>query len=450
MKLIIYIFIGLLFAASCNKVDTSAYTSSSIEFSVDSLHFDTLISGVTSHVRTVKIFNKSNEDIQFDKIQLMNGNSSPFTINLNGRVGNEFSSVQISANDSIYLFVNIAPLNNDEDDIYILNDDVSFEWKGNQKSLALQAFIQPVIELNDYQFNQDTTLITNKKYFIRGNVEVASQVRLTIPAGVKFYTYPESKLTIKGRLEIEGTKENPVVFTTYRMDQPVSGSWEGIEIITTGKSHTIRNAKIEYAKNALKIEGTPTVLENILLDGVEINNSSGIGLYLKHAFVSSQNCLITNNNLNIYIINGGNYEFKHLTTASYSSMHLLNVNPSLYITDEDDSDNVITASFTNSIIWGDKSDELFYNVKNTSSQLIFENSIYRYNNNDINFVSINSFNEDPEFVEIDISKKIYNFRLKPISPAINFGKDIGIDIDLIGTLRADNQPDLGCYEYIQE
>ena len=55
-------------------------------------------------------------------------------------------------------------------------------------------------------------------------------------------------------------------------------------------------------------------------------------------------------------------------------------------------------------------------------------------------------NIDPLFTDINNQKRVYNFRLKNGSPAIDKGKDAGINIDLDGNLRPVNQPDLGCYE----
>ena len=57
-------------------------------------------------------------------------------------------------------------------------------------------------------------------------------------------------------------------------------------------------------------------------------------------------------------------------------------------------------------------------------------------------------NEDPAFVNIDISKRIFDFHLKNTSLAINAGIVLsGIVVDLDGKPRiVATKPDLGCYE----
>ncbi|MEJ7683486.1 MAG: choice-of-anchor Q domain-containing protein [Segetibacter sp.] len=53
----------------------------------------------------------------------------------------------------------------------------------------------------------------------------------------------------------------------------------------------------------------------------------------------------------------------------------------------------------------------------------------------------------PEFDSIDAARQIFNFHLKPTSPAIDTGVPISVSIDLDGKTRGTlNLPDLGCYE----
>ena len=56
-------------------------------------------------------------------------------------------------------------------------------------------------------------------------------------------------------------------------------------------------------------------------------------------------------------------------------------------------------------------------------------------------------NQPPLFDSINTSTRFYDFHLNPASPAINFGINAGITIDLDGNSRPIGLPDLGSYEH---
>lgn len=55
-------------------------------------------------------------------------------------------------------------------------------------------------------------------------------------------------------------------------------------------------------------------------------------------------------------------------------------------------------------------------------------------------------NESPGFEIVDTQNRLYNFRLRDGSPALNMGINTTIGIDLDGRPRNVNGPDLGAYE----
>jgi hypothetical protein len=57
-------------------------------------------------------------------------------------------------------------------------------------------------------------------------------------------------------------------------------------------------------------------------------------------------------------------------------------------------------------------------------------------------------NRNPQFQTVDVSRRIFNFRLSDSSPAVNRGTTItGLNIDLDGRQRVFGQrPDLGAFE----
>jgi len=93
--------------------------------------------------------------------------------------------------------------------------------------------------------------------------------------------------------------------------------------------------------------------------------------------------------------------------------------------------------FTNSILWGDFTDEI---TTVGNPYLNVQSSILKSSNYTI---GTNVLNTDPLFK----NNSSFDFTLLSNSPAINLGSPTnGITDDIIGTPR-DNMPDAGAYEY---
>ncbi|WP_126969682.1 choice-of-anchor Q domain-containing protein [Gynurincola endophyticus] len=448
MKITSYLIIIVFVALACNKTDLTSGLSGGVKFSVDSLKFDTLLAGLPSSVHTVKVFNTSNEDVVFDKVELGGGTLSNFSINLHGRSGSSFSNIQLPAKDSIYLFVTVTPANTSADHLFLIRDSITFSHKNLTQKLQLEAYAEPVTVYKNVTIQNDLTLEAGKSYFIQGIFTVAENVKLNISEGVKIYVYPNSPIEIKGILNVNGNAEKPVLFTTYRKDYLTSGSWEGIRLSANNQLHTIKYTRIEYAKNAIILESTQPGNTQLTIEGSAIRFSLSAALRLKNINLSLNNSEITNNNINISMEGGGEYNLKQVTAATYSTMHTLHQVAGISINDTGASEtNPMKVDILNSIIWGDLSDELRFLKGSNHSIVNIRYSIYKMTlqKDDINISE--SQTTDPLFAEIDISKKIFNFKLSSGSPAIDKGLFVSSDKDITGALRTDGKPDLGCYEF---
>ena len=83
--------------------------------------------------------------------------------------------------------------------------------------------------------------------------------------------------------------------------------------------------------------------------------------------------------------------------------------------------------------------------KDNNATVSFQNIIYKQKNV-LNPAPITSFqNVPPAFDSINAGRRLFNFRLKDNSPAVNKGTASGVTIDLDGNPR-DALPDIGCYE----
>ena len=80
------------------KKDTF-FSEGNLDFSQDTVIFDTVFTSVGSTTQRLKIYNRSNQNLRVDEIELMGGENSPFRINVDGISGIQYSNLEIEGND---------------------------------------------------------------------------------------------------------------------------------------------------------------------------------------------------------------------------------------------------------------------------------------------------------------------------------------------------------------
>ena len=99
-----------LLAISCNRDNISFdQPSQELRFNRDTVFCDTVYHQVRSETYAVKVYNNEDKDILIPRIHLEKGASSLYKINVDGKPGYDFKDVPLRKNDSLYIFVEIAP-----------------------------------------------------------------------------------------------------------------------------------------------------------------------------------------------------------------------------------------------------------------------------------------------------------------------------------------------------
>ncbi len=478
--------VAALILPSCRKEVIITDPGAKLEFSVDTLRFDTVFSELGSDTRIVKAINPHNQPIRISHIRLENHGLSVFNLNIDGIPGNEAHDIEIAANDSLYIFVEVTV--NPDDPVsaspYIIQNEILFETNGNTQQVALEAWGQNANYI-PHRWNQggfaylscdlnELTWDDPRPYVIYG-ILVIDSCTLQIPAGTRIYVHgglAELNDTIlyndgiifvlpKGKMQVNGTPDNPVVFQGDRneadfADEP--GQWGGIRFSAGSKNNSIAYAEIKNSLVGVRVDSAA----NLSLRHVQIAHTSYDGIIGIHAGITAENCLVRNTGGNsVRLLYGGSYDFKYCTFANYG-----NDNAAVHLSDalcldapfcENFYANPLYADFTNCIVYGSQSDEI--SLFNRTGQPNYLN--YTFDHCIVRVDELTHPDQYPDFfdhciscINATYSDKLFkslnddDYHLDTLSVAEQKAIPInGINIDLEANERDPVMPDIGCFEY---
>ena len=459
-----YCFLFLLYSCiffSCKKDTFITSQNAQLSTSTDSLKYDTVFTSIGSITQSFKINNLNNQKLLLNTVKLMNGTSSSFKININGSPANEVNNIEIAANDSIYVFVTTKIDPTLSNLPFIVKDSILIFFNGNKRFVQLEAYGQNANFLRNRILKGNTTWTNNLPYVILGSLQIDTTASLTIEAGCKIFSHANSPFIVDGNLIVNGTKQQPVVFTGDRLDadyKDLPYSWSGIYFRGNSYNSVLNYTTIKNAFQAVVAE-KPSVNSNpkLILHQCVIDNASDAGLLCVNSNVQVDNSLITNCGTNISLTYGGNYKLINCTVASYSNKFITHKKPVMIVSNTITAGNTINADLNavlrNCIFWGDNGivdNEVVVNKDgNNIFNVIFDHCLYK-SVVDPSRSTINNCikNQDPMFDNIDLTKNLYDFHISGSNaPGTNNGiGGTGFVLDLDGNNRSVGIIDIGCYE----
>jgi hypothetical protein len=455
----ILLILSLVIAIGCRKESFTDSRESRLDIGIDSLLFDTVFTtaGSTTHYFLIKNDNK--QKINISNVQLMGGNASAFKMNVDGSQGTQFTNIEIAGNDSMYVFVRVNVNPNASNQPFIIRDSIKVEWNGNTRFKQLEAWGQNANYIRSTILQGNITWTKDKPYVILGGMIVDTTATLTIQQGTRIHLNADAPFIVDGKLIANGTKSDSIVFRSNRLDDPYRdypGAWPGIYFRGSSINNQLTYTYIKNAYQGIVVE-QPASNANpkLTLNNCVLDNIYDIGLFAVNSSVVANNCLISNCGTNIALIYGGNYQFNHCTVVSASNSFIQHKNPALTATNFVKQNNVVytsplSAVFTNSIVWGDEgfvdNEIVVQKEGNAAANVTLNNVLFRAKVDPSNTTFNNVLrNSNPQFDSVDVVRRIYDFRLKDGSPAINKGMVTPLTTDFNGLPRV-GLPDLGCYE----
>lgn len=496
ITLLLVTITAVLLYSACRRpsLDLLEDSGFSLQFSSDTLRFDTTFTELGSATRILKVYNRADKTVQIDRIELLNGPGGQFRLNIDGLPGDEAEHLLILPHDSLYIFaeVTVDPDQPPSISPFVIQGKIRFEHSGKSQEVLLEAWGQNANYIPN-RFNQGGIALLScngtsneiswddpRPYVIYGILLIDS-CTLHLPKGTKIYVHggvalaqdPQGQSQVyndgliyvlpQGRLRIEGSPDEPVIIQGDRLEPEFEnepGQWNGIRLLSTGNTFEyaeIKNAIVGiFADSASQSDITHT----------KIYNTSGPGILAQHASINASNCLLYNNGGNsLQIGYGGSYRFDFCTFANYGA-DALAVSLSNGICYDNLCSNYdinpLFATLTNSIIAGSKQDEIelvdFSDGQNPFNwNISFDHCTVRVNKlldpeqggyeDFFNTICSNCIPTDFD-TPLFLNQSENDYHLDSLSVAIEQGFFLPDVIDdLEGNTRDSNNPDLGCYEY---
>lgn len=448
----------LLLLGACRKDSFITSADARLSITVDTLKYDTLFTSTGSVTQSFKIINENNQKLRLNEVRLMGGTSSSYRMNVDGDAGVAASNIEIEANDSIYVFVQVKVDPASGQLPFIVQDSIRIQYNGNERWVQLEAWGQNAHFLRGHEVDANETWTNDLPYVILDYLYVAPGATLTLDKGCRLYMHADAPIVVDGSLQVNGAADSVdrVYFTGDRLDAPYNrypAAWPGIFFRATSNSNVLNYAVIRNAYQAIAIEGNNTGSgAQLSLQQCIIDNAYDAGILATNAHIDAQNSLISNCGRNLVLSAGGHYQFIHCTVVSISNTYINHKDPVLWLSDNDGNGNNfnLNALFRNCIFWGEgglTENEVLTDRKGAATfSASFDHVLWKVTATPANVTSTNVINEPPQFDSIDAPRHYYDFRLKDSSPALEAGTVTPLSIDLDGKPRPVGLPDLGCYE----
>ena len=472
----------LLVGYSCKKnSQINPDSNLKLEFSSDTVLFDTVFTSLGSATHELRIYNKHSDDLKISSIRLIGGEGSPFRFNLDGENATEFYDKIIPANDSLFSFLRVTINPNDLNTPFVVEDELEFVTNGNTQIVKLLAWGQnanyivadKVVNLGGTPYpyhivadSLETTVWTSERpYVIYGYALINSYGTLKIEEGTQVYCHQGGGIFSwsDGQLIIDGTADRPVIVQGDRWEpyyDNMPGQWEQILMMDgrPGADHRISHAIIRNGTIGLNCQSVLKATECALrIDNTIIENQSGYGLYSILYAVEAKNFVIANCGYANFWAFGGDYRFVHGTIANYWNANEHNNNENAVLVANraiDANDEVFYYPFNmemdNCIIYGKQKDE-FKGVfgPDADSTYLFDHCLIKSEKFNNSMAGFNHclFNLDPYFVD----QKRPDCHIDSIaSPVIGmgnplFGNEVPYDLDGVSRIGT---PDLGAFQYV--
>lgn len=495
MKRLIYFILLLLPLCwmSCDDYDKWTLSKNArLEFSVDTLSFDTVISTHSSSTKNLLVWNRNKEGIRISRVAFRNGAASHFRANVDGQflAGGTGDDFEIRGGDSLFVRLEVKLPASDLDSPVDYEDELLFYMEnGSQQSVKLMASALDVYTIKGQVIDKDTTFKAGRPYLVYDSLVVKEGATLMLEPGVCLMFHDSVSLHVHGKLLAEGTIDKPVIFRGDRLDRlfdnlpydNTSNRWGGIHFYEKSSGNVMSQCDVHSGQYGVLLDSLCVDVSGevaLTMKNCVIHNVEGDAFHAQDSKALVIGTQISNSLGNTVSLLGGSYTFVHCTIAQYYPWSY-NCGDALYLAnttnpdDESASHMLHNAYFLNCVIMGRAEDVVMGNIEE------YQDYRCNYQFNNCYIRTVESMDDD-RFVNVVYDKDTLNVKTDEFSVgrygSANFAV-IGVDYlfnftpDSLSAIRgladiavlkqyectfdrrgvgrlADGAPDAGAYEFV--
>lgn len=476
----VIILVTLLSLVSCRKDLLNQNPDVRLEFSQDTVFFDTVFTSLGSTTQSFTVHNTGKERLRISSIRLAGGQASFYRINIDGQAAYEVKDIEIEGKDSLYIFCRVTIDPTDTRNPFVVSDSILFETNGNFQDVKLVAWGQnanyiladtyipgyPKFKIIAHE-NETIRWTSDRPYVIYGFAVVDSTGLLEIDRGARIYFHNGSGLWVYkgGTIKAKGTVDSPITFQGDRLEafyRDLPGQWDRIWINEGSVNNEIDYAIIRNGFIGLQLETLQGQMGNqIILSNTRIENMTGYGILTRFYNITAYNDVVVNcGQYTAAFTWGGIIDVRQCTFANYWSQSV-RVTPSVVLNNFATDTNDVPVPFEfrgyfgNNIFYGRNDDELLLMEDSGAPfQYQFDHCLLQttLDVSDPTHYPGCLKNEDPKFVDYLTN----NYQLDTLSPIIDKGNPevirssfFDLHRDVLGNTRPEDLPDIGAYEFVK-
>lgn len=493
---------ALVYFSGCEQ-PLNPVSQGELAFSVDTVKFDSLFVNFQSPSERLSVYNRTNRDMQINRIWLESAGDSEYELVVDGIRSNDVSDLVIAEGDSLRIFVTLTSELRDN----FSEEFIAFQVGDEIQRILIRAFVLDAyffqarlnvdsLTISGFSFTRDTILTSEKPIIFDGPIVIRQGVRVSIEPGTEIFFTPHkvelpqgngtstfvffSTLLVNGTLRAVGAPDMPITFQGTRLDEDFAenpAQWRGIVFSQTSSDNFLQHALIKNGLFGVEVDSISngrrprltmryTEIRNMAAFGVIGRGFSNQGLGSQPALLM-ENSIVQNCGRTLAIEGGGNFELYNCTFDN--SRFFGRRDPQVFISNYLFTNKGVLLyplrlRMVNSIVWADNAGldpseielDFLEGQPFTAQELQFDHCAILYspeNEVDISpYLDSSLVNIDPLFMNTFLEPG--DFRLEENSPMIDAGKDVSARylLDFRGNPDSTRTLpfDIGAFEFIPQ
>lgn len=417
--------LALLGATSCINDDFATSPGDLLEFSTDTVAFDTVITLQGTATKQFLVYNRGKKQIKISDIRMAGEGQGHFFLNVDGQKGTEFHNIEVRGGDSIFVFVESYMDEAAQDEPLEIKDRILFETNGVTQHVTVTAWAQDVTRLTADTLWTDTHFTAARPYLIYDTLLVAPGATLTMDPGTTLLFHKGAALRCYGTIKAQGTVDQHITWRGDRLDHVVgeigfdimSGQWGGIIFGPGSVNNELAFVDMRGSEIGMHVSSESPNVRSLHLLNCLLHNSSSSVLTTYNAWIEAEGTEFSDAANGVVNFIGGKLMIANCTFTNYY-LFAVSTESIVNFFESDDGVPFPTGYLDNCILYGMTQEINIGDLEGTD--LYLRNCLMKLSgSDDAHFIDM-VWKADPKFCVVR-DDYIFDYRLKNESDAIARG-----------------------------